>query len=593
VKNKSPIKDVVNSLIFLVKKLWVLLSDFRKYFILGIFLISFVEIANLAREYIFKDVIDNFIYTEKDLLLGRLLILIIILAVVYLIQSSLNFIVNIVLVNTSIKIGNYLTCLITEKNLDLSLAYHEKENTGAKLNKLQAGVDKLIYFFENMFWGFVPTIIRIVFSTIFLLYIDWRLSIAFFVIIPIFLYTTIKTNYKVDPLRKQIRQKEETVYGQIGQAIYNIKTVKAYTREEYEKKRTELLLGVIFQKFRKFFKVVFSLNFIRENLIGLGNIIMLGYGGYLTYLGEITPGDLVLLTSIGVQTYYYLYSFTRTVDHIMDAKIAINRVLNVLDKDSEVTVVEGAIKKTLLGKIEFKNVNFDYGEGKVLKNINFTIKSGEVVALVGSSGGGKTTVAKLLYRYYDVSSGVILIDDEPIEKLDMRNYRSQLGIVDQEIDIFNDTIKNNIAYGKPKASIRKIQASARIANAEEFILKLKKKYNTLVGERGVKLSGGQRQRIGIARAILVDPKILILDEATSALDAESERMIQSAIHKVIKDRTTIIIAHRLSTIKNVDRILVIDKGKIIQQGTHNQLVRKKGLYKRLVNLQLDTDIVKF
>ncbi len=592
-KNKSPIKDVVNSLIFLVKKLWVLLSDFRKYFILGIFLISFVEIANLAREYIFKDVIDNFIYTEKDLLLGRLLILIIILAVVYLIQSSLNFIVNIVLVNTSIKIGNYLTCLITEKNLDLSLAYHEKENTGAKLNKLQAGVDKLIYFFENMFWGFVPTIIRIVFSTIFLLYIDWRLSIAFFVIIPIFLYTTIKTNYKVDPLRKQIRQKEETVYGQIGQAIYNIKTVKAYTREEYEKKRTELLLGVIFQKFRKFFKVVFSLNFIRENLIGLGNIIMLGYGGYLTYLGEITPGDLVLLTSIGVQTYYYLYSFTRTVDHIMDAKIAINRVLNVLDKDSEVTVVEGAIKKTLLGKIEFKNVNFDYGEGKVLKNINFTIKSGEVVALVGSSGGGKTTVAKLLYRYYDVSSGVILIDDEPIEKLDMRNYRSQLGIVDQEIDIFNDTIKNNIAYGKPKASIRKIQASARIANAEEFILKLKKKYNTLVGERGVKLSGGQRQRIGIARAILVDPKILILDEATSALDAESERMIQSAIHKVIKDRTTIIIAHRLSTIKNVDRILVIDKGKIIQQGTHNQLVRKKGLYKRLVNLQLDTDIVKF
>ena len=295
--------------------------------------------------------------------------------------------------------------------------------------------------------------------------------------------------------------------------------------------------------------------------------------------------EFVLFFQGGVQTYFSLFELTRTLDHIMNAKVGIDRLLKVIDSDDYIVSHEDGIKRNLQGDVEFKNVSFDYGDGKVLKNINFKIKHGEVVALVGPSGGGKSTVAKLLYRYYDVTSGGILIDDDPIENFDIKNYRSQLGIVNQDIDIFSDTVKANISYGRPKATMKEVHQAAKIANADEFVNKLKKKYDTLVGERGIKLSGGQKQRIGIARAILVDPKILILDEATSSLDSSSEKMIQEAIHRVIKNRTTIVIAHRLSTVKNADKIIVIAKGRISQQGTHSQLMRKGGLYKKFVTLQ--------
>ena len=584
-KKKGAFKKITGSLQFLILKLWSMLKQFRKYFIIGLVLLAFIEVINLVRTYVFKEIIDNFIYTDKDLLLRRLAILIVIMGFVYLIQSINNFSVNYLLAKTDIKISNFFTALVLKKNLDLSLHYHEKENTGTKLNKLQKGVELINYFFENLFWNVFPAAMKFVFSFVFLLFIDYRLAFVFFIIVPIFLIITFRANYKVDPLRVKMRKKEEKVYGEIGQAIYNIKTVKAFTREDHEKQKGEKSLRNIFLMYKKFFRVIFSLNFLRMNLIGLGNILIFAVGGYLTFLGEITPGEFVLFFQVGVQTYFSLFELTRTLDHIMNAKVGIDRLLKVIDSDDYIVSHEDGIKRNLQGDVEFKNVSFDYGDGKVLKNINFKIKHGEVVALVGPSGGGKSTVAKLLYRYYDVTSGVILIDDDPIENFDIKNYRSQLGIVNQDIDIFSDTVKANISYGRTKATMKEVHQAAKIANADEFVNKLKKKYDTLVGERGIKLSGGQKQRIGIARAILVDPKILILDEATSSLDSSSEKMIQEAIHRVIKNRTTIVIAHRLSTVKNADKIIVIAKGRISQQGTHSQLMRKGGLYKKFVTLQ--------
>ncbi|NQT49116.1 ABC transporter ATP-binding protein [Candidatus Kuenenbacteria bacterium] len=583
--NKT-IKDIVLNLILVTRSVFGLLEKFKKYFILGFGFILIIEAVILALDYFFKDVIDTFVYTPRLDIPDQLVGLVIIMAILYLVNSIVNFVNDKMLAKTEVKISNFLTLKILRKNLDLSLRYHEEEDTGSKLNKLFQGINRLLFFFDNFFWNVLPTLVKIVFSFVFLLFIDYRIAGVFFLGVPVFLYVTLRANLKLEPRRLIVRRNEEKVYGQIGQAIYNIKTVKAYTREEEEQKKGKSRLDFIFRKIIENFNIIFLANFFRENIIGVGKIIIIIIGGYLAYLGEITPGELVLFISVSTGTYYSMYALTRTFDQLMNAKVAVERMLKVLNSKDEIKVDENPIKLQVKGAIEFKNVSFDYGEGKVLKNIDLKIKPGEIVALVGPSGGGKSTLAKLLYRYYDVQHGSILIDDEHIEKLDLKSYRSQLGIVDQDIDVFNETVSGNIAYGNPKASLKQIKDAAKIANADEFIKKFKKKYNTLVGERGVKLSGGQKQRIGIARAILVDPKILILDEATSSLDAGSEKMIQEAIQRVIKNRTTIVIAHRLSTIKNADRIVVLDNGRINQVGTHKQLLAQGGIYKNLVKLQI-------
>ncbi len=253
----------------------------------------------------------------------------------------------------------------------------------------------------------------------------------------------------------------------------------------------------------------------------------------------------------------------------------------------------GLIPKMAKGEVEFKKVAFRYssGEEKALDNVSVKIPAGCVTALVGPSGGGKTTLARMIYRHYDPQAGEVLFDERNLKKYDLFAYRKLLAIVPQEVEIFNLSVAENISYANPKASFKEIQAAARIANAEEFIRKLRNKYETLVGERGIKLSGGQRQRVGIARAILANPKILIFDEATSNLDSYSEKLIQEALEKVRKGRTLIIIAHRLSTIQKADKIIVLENGRVAEEGSHYELAKTSGgLYAKLLNLQRMGDI---
>ena len=584
--SKKTIRKVFINLVNITKSVFKLLADFKKYFFLGIFYVLIIEAVTLALDFYFKDVIDTFVYTPRIEIPSKLVGLVSVMIVLYLVSSVVRLINNKMLASTEVKISNFLTLKILRKNLNLSLKYHEDENTGAQLNKFYQGINRIIFFFDNFFWSVLPTVVKVVFSFVFLSFIDYRIAFLFFIGVPLFLYVTLRANLQMESTRMSIRKREEKVYGQIGQAIYNIQTVKAYTREDSEQQKGKFSLDVIYKKLMTVFSVMFLSGFIRENIISFSKIIIIIVGGYLAYISEITPGELVLFISVSTAAYYSMYDLTRTFDRLMDAKAAVERFFGILNSTNEIKQAENAIKLELKGEIEFKNVSFDYGEGKVIKNINLKINPGEVIAVVGPSGGGKSTLAKLIYRYYDVQQGSILIDGEHIEKLDLKKYRSQLGIVNQDIDIFNDTAKANIAYGNPKVNFSKIKEAAKIANADEFIRKFKKKYETVVGERGVKLSGGQKQRVGIARAVLVDPKILILDEATSSLDASSEKMIQQAIHRVIKNRTTIVIAHRLSTIKNADRIVVLDNGRIAQVGTHKQLLRQGGIYKKLVRLQV-------
>ena len=292
---------------------------------------------------------------------------------------------------------------------------------------------------------------------------------------------------------------------------------------------------------------------------------------------------------MSVNAYSALFRLSRFYDRMEEGKEGVRRLMELFSAKSDLVVKKDAIKPNhIKGVIEFKDVQFNYGSSKksALNKISFKIEAGKMVALVGPSGSGKTTIARLVYRHYDPTSGQVLLDGKDLRDYDLHGFRHFLAIVPQEVEIFDLSVRDNIAYAKPDATQSEIEAAAKTANAHEFITKLDNGYETMVGERGIKLSGGQRQRLGIARALIANPKILIFDEATSSLDSQSEYLIQDAMDKIAKNRTTIVIAHRLSTIKKADKIIVLEEGSVVEEGSHLELAKiKGGLYAKLLKLQ--------
>ncbi len=327
-----------------------------------------------------------------------------------------------------------------------------------------------------------------------------------------------------------------------------------------------------------------------ELLGGIGVAVIIWVGGYSVIRGEVTPGTFFSFMAAIFMLYAPIRELNKLNLEIQEGLAAAGRVYELLDTVSDIKEEEGAIPLPLISKgVTFQNVSFKYDEEIVLKDISLYVKAGEVIALVGMSGAGKTSLVNLLPRFYDVERGQVLIDDTDIRKVTLLSLRDQIGLVTQQTILFNDTVRNNIAYGRLKCSDQEIIEAAKAANAHDFIQRLPQGYDTIIGEQGVKLSGGERQRISIARALLKNAPILILDEATSSLDSDSETEVQKALEELMKGRTVFVIAHRLSTIRNAHRIIVLSDGQIVEQGTHEELLALNGEYRRLYVLQFKDD----
>jgi subfamily B ATP-binding cassette protein MsbA len=418
--------------------------------------------------------------------------------------------------------------------------------------------------------------------------IKWQLALLSLLVLPVAILPIAKFGAKIRRRGTRVQEWRARLNTILQETVSGVRIVKAFGMEEYEKRRYWDASDQVFTSIMRIWRVDALTSPVLEVLGSVGIIVAVWVGGYLVFTRSLTPGAFMAFLGALVSLYQPVKRISQINNIIQKGMAGAARVFELLDLRSEVTERPDA---EVLGRmqegVQFHNVSFAYGSDRVvLQGVSFSAKLGEIVAIVGSSGAGKTTLVNLVPRFYDPISGMITIDGREISRVTIRSLREQMGIVTQDTILFDDTVFNNIAYGQREVAPDRVVEAARIANAEQFIEALPEGYETRIGERGVRLSGGQKQRIAIARAILKNPPLLILDEATSALDAESEWLVQEALDRLMENRTTFVIAHRLSTIIRADRILVLDAGRLVEQGTHAELMARGGVYSRLYQSQL-------
>jgi subfamily B ATP-binding cassette protein MsbA len=472
----------------------------------------------------------------------------------------------------------------------LSLSFFTKTPTGILISRITNDVNLIQGSVSNTIAAILKDAFTIFFLVSVAFYRNWKLAIIAFVIFPFAIIPIKEFGKRMRKFSRKGQQRMGLITTFLHETITGNRIVKAFNMEEYEKRRFAEENDRLFKTFLKRTRIRALSPPMMELLGGIAAAIIIWVGGYSVIRGELTPGTFFSFLAALFMLYAPIRDLSKVNLEIQEGLGAATRVYELLDTTVEIEDEEGAISLPSISKgVDFQKITFKYDEEIVLKDISLQVKVGEVIALVGMSGAGKTSLVNLLPRFYDVEKGQILIDDCDIRKVTLKSLRDQIGLVTQQTILFNDTVRNNIAYGSLKCSDQEIIEAAKAANAHDFIQRLPQGYDTNIGEQGVKLSGGERQRISIARALLKNAPVLILDEATSSLDSDSETEVQKALEELMKGRTVFVIAHRLSTIRNAHRIVVLSDGQIVEEGTHEALMAVNGEYRRLYDLQFKDD----
>ena len=476
------------------------------------------------------------------------------------------------------------------KVTELSPGFFSRRKTGELISRFTNDISVIQLSIAESLASIMREPVTIIVFLFLIFYLNPGLAIISLVIFPPVAVLIKKLGERVKKITGESQSRIADITSVLQETLSGMRVVQAFGMEEYERERFSEKTGMFFNTIMRSARVYLVSSPVMEFLGAVGIAIIVLYAGYAVVPGSgkaMTAGDFVAFLGAVFSLYAPCKNLARANNMIQQARAASAKILEILDIESEVRECEGA--ESLPGlerEIRFNNVSFSYSDGKrLLADINLSAGVGEIIAIVGTSGVGKTTLVNLLPRFYDCLSGSITFDGKDIRDVTIKSLRKQIGIVTQEVILFNDTILNNIRYGNSGISEEEVIKSARAANAHGFIEKLPGGYETVIGDRGELVSGGERQRIAIARAILKNPAVLILDEATSSLDSESEMLVQEAVNNLMKDRTVFVIAHRLSTIKHAHRIIVLDKGRIVESGIHEELMKREGIYKRLYELQ--------
>ncbi len=540
--------------------------------------------AGALLAYMVKPIFDRVLIRSVDV--GQVAAIIVLL---YVVKGSCSYLSTTLVASVGQRAVTDLRNALYEHVLNQSFTFLSRNSTGSLMSHITTDVEKIQNAVSEVAGDLLKEGLSVVGFMVILFVQDWRLAIFSLFGMPLAIHPLVLLGRHLRASNETSLRRWRDISEILQETISGFRIVKAFGMEGFEIARFRRAASRLFNVNMRITKTGAILPPLMEGVGGLALIGALSYGSHAIATGRLTPGAFTSFLAALFAMYTPVKRLSRVNATLQGALAAGTRIFDVLDTHQEVREAPGALALGRMRReVEYREVGFRYadGDGDVLRRVSFEARPGEVVAIVGTSGAGKTTLVNLLPRFYDVTEGSILIDGVDVKKATLKSLRDQIGLVTQETVLFNDTVRANIAYGLQDVDEARVESAARAALAHDFILDLPRRYDTVIGERGSRLSGGQRQRIAIARAILKDPPILILDEATSALDVESERLVQAALANLMKGRTTLVIAHRLATVRKADRIVVLDAGEIREVGSHDELLRKPGgIYNRLHELQ--------
>jgi subfamily B ATP-binding cassette protein MsbA len=537
--------------------------------------------ASLA--YLVKPALDEIFFQKNSQMLIYIPLLV---ALVYLVKGLCDFGQYYLMSYIGQSVIRDLRAQMFEKLEEMSVGFFVRHSTGELLSRMNNDVSMVQGAITSAITGLVRDALTVVALVCVVFYRDFKLALIALAVFPLAIYPLLAFGKKLKRYSRRMLVSLEEITERLNETITGIRIVKAFAMEDYERAKFDQVNQTLFNAFMQRFKVRALSNPVMETLGGMGVCAIVFYGGYQVINGQSTQGTFFSFMAALLMLYEPIKRINEVNITIQEGISAGERIFALLDSPTDVMDRPGAIiLENVRHEILFDKVTFAYETEPVLKDITIRIRAGEAIAVVGESGVGKSTLLDLLPRFYDVTSGRILIDGTDLRDMTQRSLRENIGIVTQQTILFDDTIRNNIAYGRPDLPLQKVMEAAKAANAHDFVINLPYGYDTMIGENGIKLSGGERQRIAIARALLKNPPVLILDEATSSLDSDSEKAVQSALEVLMRGRTTLVVAHRLSTIRNVDRINVLVNGRIAEEGSHDELLALGGEFARIYHAQ--------